>query len=402
MLCQTETVAPAGPTLAHWARDIKRSALQVMLAEASRPGILSFALGLPAPELFPAAAFARSVEHVLAEDPRALQYGPPFRPLKQHVVELMARRGVACRESQVFLTAGAQQGVSLLARLLLDPGCSVLMEETTYTGLQQVVEPFRPDIIAVPSDRETGMDVARVEEVLAGGARPAFIYAISSGHNPLSVSMSLDKRERLAWLAGRYGVPVIEDDPYGFLCYEEDAPPPVKAFNDEWVFYAGSFSKILAPALRVGWLVVPEDLVPRLSIIKESYDIDTSTLSQRAVSHYLDGGHLGPHLAHLLREYRTRRDAMLAALAEHFPAGARWSRPDSGLFIWVEMPEATDATAMLKTAIEREQVAFIPGQAFGVGGREVARNCLRLNFSNCTPERIAEGVGRLARVCENR
>lgn len=394
---QADNVA-AAPALARWARDLRRSALQVMLAEASRPGVLSFALGLPAPELFPAADFARSVEHVLAADPGALQYGPPSGRLKRQVVELMARRGVACREGQVFLTSGAQQGISILTRLLLDPGGAALTEEMAYTGLQQVLEPFRPEIITVPTDRATGIDVDGVEKVLAGGARPAFIYAISSGHNPLSVSMSLDKRRRLAGLAGRYGVPVVEDDPYGFLCYEEAPPPPIKVFDAEWVFYVGSFSKILAPALRVGWLVVPEELIPPLSIIKESCDIDTSTLAQRAVSHYLGEGHLAPHLERLRGEYRARRDAMLRALGEHFPAGARWGVPDSGIFIWVEMPGATDTVALLRQALERERVAFIPGRAFSVGGREAARNCLRLNFSNCPPAVIEEGIARLGRV----
>jgi 2-aminoadipate transaminase len=384
--------------LASWALATKPSALQQMLSEASRPGILSFALGLPAAELFPTQQFAQSVAHALASDERALQYGPPCQPLKSHIVALMARRGVRCSEENVFLTTGAQQGLSLLARLLLEPGGRALVEEMTYTGFQQVLEPFQPEILTVPTDLETGIDVEAVERVLARSARPALIYTIADGHNPLAVSMSQAKRVRLTELAREYRVPVIEDDPYGFISYEDRPRMPMRALEEQWVFYVGSFSKILAPALRVGWIIVPSALVPKLSIIKESSDIDTTTLSQRAITNYLDGGHLQAHLSTLHREYRVRRDTMLHALAEHFPAGARWREPASGLFIWVELPGLLDTGELLKVAIETEQVAFIPGQAFSVGQRRRGTNCLRLNFSHSSVERIEDGIARLARV----
>jgi 2-aminoadipate transaminase len=250
--------------LAQWARSINRSMMQKMLSLTSRPGILSFALGLPAPELFPQDTFARAVAEVLSADPKALQYGPPFQPLKKHIVDLMAQRGVTCREEQIFLTAGAQQGMSLLARLFLDPGAQVLTEEAIYPGFRQVIEPFQPRIVTAPSDRESGMDVEAVESLLSSGARPAFIYAISDGHNPLAVSLSLEKRHALVELARKYEVPIVEDDAYGFLYYEEKPAAPMRALDDDWVFYVGSFSKILAPSLRVGWLVVPETLLTRL------------------------------------------------------------------------------------------------------------------------------------------
>lgn len=395
-----DTTAPAQVEfpLAGWALATKRSALQQMLSEASRPGILSFALGLPAAELFPTDAYARSVAHVLANDDRALQYGPPFQPLKAHVVALMAQRGVVCREENVFLTAGAQQGLSLLTRLLLEPGGQALVEEMTYTGFQQVLEPFQPEILTVPTDSDTGIDVDAVERLLARGTRPALIYTVADGHNPLGLSLSQAKRARLAALAREYRVPVIEDDPYGFIYYGDRPDMPLRALDEQWVLYVGSFSKILAPALRVGWLIVPEELIPKLSIIKESSDIDTNTLSQRAITNYLDGQHLPAHLARLRQEYRARRDAMLGALAEHFPPGAHWQQPTSGLFIWVELPGEVDTGELLKAAIETERVAFIPGQAFSVGQHRRGTNCLRLNFSHSSVERITDGVGRLARV----
>lgn len=384
--------------LAGWTRALTRSALQDMLVASTQPGLLSFALGLPAAELFPTEDFASAVARVLATDPRALQYGPPLRPLKRQVVELMALRGVACREEQVFLTTGAQQGINLLVRLLLDPGGAVLLEERTYTGFQQVLQPHQPQLIPMPTDLEDGMDVQAVEQALRRGPRPALLYAVTDGHNPLGVSMSLEGRERLAALAGRYGFPIIEDDPYGFLCYEPAPLPPLRAFEERWVFYVGTFSKILAPAVRTGWIVVPEEIVPFLANLKEASDIDMAPLSQRAVSSYLDAGVLPAHLTVLRDEYRRRRDAMLDALERHFPAEARWRKPSSGLFIWVEVPDSIDLRRLWREAIELERVAFIPGQAFDVVGNQPAGNGLRLNFSNCTTSQIEDGIARLGRM----
>lgn len=384
--------------LANWTRGIKRSALQDMLVACSRPGVLSFALGLPAAELFPAADYGEAVARVLADDARALQYGPPFRPLKQHVVSLMAERGVECREEQVFLTAGAQQGISLLARLLLEPGSPAVVEEMAYPGCQQVLRASEANILTVPTDFKTGIDVDAVERLLASGVRPALLYTVPEGHNPLAVSMSVEKRVRLAELARFYRMPVIEDDAYGMLYYERQPAPPLRALEDRWVFYVGTFSKIMAPALRTGWVVVPEELTPHLAILKESSDIDTAPLSQRGISAYLDAGHLPEHLNKLRREYRRRRDAMLDALRAHFPKGARWETPTSGLFIWVELPEGFDTGELLGTAIETEQVAFIPGHAFCVNDERPATNRMRLNFSNSSVERIEDGVRRLSRV----
>lgn len=392
---QTRTQALA---LAQWTQGIEPSALQDMLRAASRPGVLSFALGLPAPELFPVAEYGEALAQVLAADPRALQYGPPCERLREQIVELMKQRGVACKKEQVFLTAGAQQGMNLLTRVLLDQGGQVIVEELTYTGFQQVIEPYQPNKLAVPTDFETGMDLEAVESLLAGRFRPAFIYAIADGHNPLGINMSFAKRARLVELAREYCVPIIEDDPYGFLFYDGAALPPLRALDDQWVFYVGSFSKLLAPALRVGWLVVPEELITKLSIVKEASDIDTSTLAQRAVSAYLDRGHLTDHLPMLRREYGARRSAIQRALNEYFPEEARWVTPSSGVFIWVRLSREVSTTELLKLAIETEKVAFIPGSHFCVNGSATASQCMRLNFSHCGVELIEEGIARLSRV----
>lgn len=387
--------------LAEWTRGMGRSMLRQMITVVSRPGILSFAGGLPAPELFPTVEYGEALAQVLAADAGALQYGPPFPPLRAHIVELMAQRGVRCSEEQVFLTTGAQQGLDVLARLLLNCGDEVMLEEFVYTGVQQAVAPYRPCIVPIATDLEEGIDVEEVEGHLANGVRPAFLYVIPDGHNPLGVSVSRERRQRLVELAGAYGVPIIEDDPYGLLYYDGSMERPLRAYDDEWIFYLGSFSKILAPALRLGWIVAPETLIPRLTVVKEAGDLESSALTQRAVAAYLDAGHLPTHLTRLRAEYGRRRDAMLSALRRTFPAEARWTEPRGGMFIWVELPEAIDTAELLQAAVDQEQVAFIPGDAFAVAScrvRDDARRSLRLNFSNCTPEQIEEGIRRLASV----
>ena len=395
----TATEAPA-LRLAAWARRSGTSALQTMLSAGTRPGTLSLALGLPAPELFPTAEYGRAAAAVLEEDPRALQYSPPHAPLQAHIAALMAQRGVRCTPAQVFLTAGAQQGLSLLSRLLLDPGGEVIAETLCYTGFQQAVEPLSPRLLTVPSDPDTGMDLDAVESLLAGGARPAFLYTVPDGHNPLALSMPPANRARLVALARTYGVPIVEDDPYGFLAYDGPPAEPLRALDDEWVFYVGSFSKVLAPALRLGWMVVPERLVPLLAIAKESSDINTATLAQRAAARYLEGGHLTAHLAMLHGEYRRRRDALIAALEAHFPPGTRWRRPEAGVFVWVELPAGVDAGEVLRVAMEQEGVVFVPGHAFAADGSRTGSHCMRLNFSHSTPEVLEEAVVRLARALD--
>ncbi len=387
--------------LANWTRAVEVSALQEMLTVASRPEILSFALGLPAPELFPTELYAEAVARVLSTDSGALQYGPPFRPLKRHIQALMKQRGVCCTEEQIFLTTGAQQGMNLLAHLLLDYRGQILTEELTYTGFQQVVESFEAEILTVETDLDSGLDVEAVEAILSGGVRPAFIYTVTDGHNPLGVSLSPLKRKRLVEVARRYQVPIVEDDAYGFLHYEGVPVAPLRALDEEWVCYVGSFSKILAPSLRVGWLVVPEALMSKLSILKEANDINTATLAQRTISAYLDSGLLDSHLARLRRQYRARRDQMLRALRDYFPGDARWRTPTNGVFIWVEFAGHLDMNKLLRAALEEEKIAFVPGHAFYVrGARHKQRAAMRLNFSNCSVNRIEDGIKRLAGLIE--
>ncbi|HEV2147003.1 MAG TPA: PLP-dependent aminotransferase family protein [Longimicrobiaceae bacterium] len=382
---------------AAWTRTLAPSALREILPLLARPGLLSFALGMPAAELLPAQAYLQATGQALAADPLPLQYGMPHVPLKRHVVELMAQRGVVCREEQVFLTTGAQQGMSLLARLLLDEGGRVVAEAAVYDGIHGAIRPFRPDLRTVPSDAG-GLDVDALEALLSEGPRPAFVYVIPEGHNPLGVSLGLDRRLRLVELARCFGVPLVEDDAYGFLRYDGAAPPPLRALDAEWVLYVGSFSKIFAPGLRVGWLIVPEPLIPSLSILKHGSDLDVSTLAQRCIAAFLDTGALPGHLDAVRAEYRARRGAMLGALERHFPSTAQWTAPAGGMFVWVRLPEGTDTVALLRRAVASERVAFVPGPAFCAHDPGQAAHCMRLCFASLPPERIEEGIARLARA----
>jgi 2-aminoadipate transaminase len=362
----------------------------------SRPGLVSFALGLPASELFPTAALARAMAEVLEQDPRALQYEASLIALKTHIVQLMARRGVTCTTDQVFVSAGAQQGMNMLVRVLLDAGRNVLVEDRTYTGLLQVLQPFGARPVPVATDAATGIDPDAVEHALTRGVRPAFIYTMSDGHNPLGVSTPPATRARMVEIARRHRVPIVEDDAYGLLHYGEgEAKPPMRSLDDQWVYYVGSFSKVLAPGLRVGWVVVPPDLTTHLSIVKESTDINTATLAQRAIVRTLDSDLLATHLPRLRAAYRERRDTMVRAIAQHFPSETRVSRPPCGMFVWAELPERLDTTRLFVDAVETERVAFVPGAAFAVEGARPALHCMRLNFSNVAPDRIETGIERL-------
>lgn len=387
-----------GPSLARAVRALGGSRLREILALSSRPDVVSFGVGMPGTDLLPLAEMAAAGERLLARDRGHLQYGVPSSELKAQVVELMARRGISCRPQEVFLTAGAQQAMDLLTRLLLDPGGEVLLEETVYEGIQLAVRPLAPRLLTVPTSAAEGLDVEAVAARLEEGARPAFLYLIPEGHNPLGGSLPEAKRRRLVELARRHRMPLLEDDTYGHLQYGERPLPALRSLDPDWVFYLGSFSKTLAPALRVGWIVAPEGVVALLSTLKHASDVDSATLGQRLAAAFLAGGSFPEHLAHLRREYRRRRDALLACLEEQLAGRAAWNRPASGFFVWLELPPGTDTVELLRTAVASEKVAFGPGAAFAADGGRHADHCLRLSFANLAPAAIEEGVRRLARV----
>jgi len=384
--------------VAEWASGIGRTTLQELLARTASPDVLSLALGLPDPDLFPREALAKASRRAFREGASSLQYAPQLAKLKQQIVRLMATRGVICSESQVLLTTGAQQGLSLIAQLLLDPGRPVLVEEFTYFGFLQCLRPLRPHITTVPIDPRDGLDVEAVEHMLRRGIRPAFLYVIPEGHNPVAVSLSQEKRERLLEICRRWQIPIVEDDTYGFLQYDERLNPPLRSEESTLVFYVGSFSKILAPALRVGWLVVPEHLVLPLSVLKEAVDLDTTTLSQCVVSSYLETNSLPSHLDFIRNTYRKKRDSMLAAMRRNSFTAGSWNEPRSGLFIWLKLSRDIGAGNLLERALQQEKLAFVPGEAFASSDHGTTPNGLRLNFSYPKLDAIDDGISRLSRV----
>lgn len=361
------------------------------------PGVLSLAADLPAAELFPMSAVAQASARLLAGPGPEL--GTPFQPLKTQIVELMAMRGVRCRPEQIVLTTGVEGALDLLGRLLLDAGSQVLLEETLSDKVRAALPP-EAEILTVAADPETGIDVDEVEALLAGGARAAFLYVMPEGHNPLGVSLGLEKRLRLLDLARAYEVPILEDDTHGLLSYDGHPEPTLRALDADRVVHLGSFSMLLSPALRAGWMVLPDHPPARLPFLPAAAELDVPSFSHRTISAFLEAGYLPEHLETIRAAYRRRRDTLLRTLEEHFPKGARWSRPSSGLYVWVELPEGISSTELLRDAVALENVTFTPGPVFATGGGGHADRALRLSFGNNPPHRIEDGVQRLARVLQ--
>jgi 2-aminoadipate transaminase len=372
-----------------------------LLALTARPGLVSFAGGLPADELLPLDQIQTCIDAVLTRDgARPLQYGPPYAPLKEQIALYMGSRGVACAPEDVFITGGSQQGLEIAMRLLLDAEESVAVESFTFTGILQAVRGHGGLPLPISVEPDTGIDLDEFDAALARKPRAAIV--IPDFHNPLGVSLPEHKRIHLADLVARHNVPLIEDDPYSPLRYEGERLKPIKAYDETGsVTYLGSFSKMLAPAMRLGWMIAPRDLLPKLTVLRESIDLESSQLIQRAVAEFMARGWLEPHLARLNAINHARRDAMLAALRRELaPPGAGlagladWTTPQGGLFIWLTLRGDADTTALFHAALE-QNVAFVPGGAFAAHDC-APRNSLRLNYSNAAPERIEEGVRRLA------
>ncbi len=381
---------------------VRSSAVRDLFAAASRPDMISLSGGMPEVSLVPAGTVASAAhDAVLHEGTAALQYGSSEgRPQTRAVIaELMGEIGVRLSPSDVVVTAGAQQALDLLAKTFLDPGDVVITEGPTYVGALQAFSAYEPDIRCVPMDAE-GMRVDLLEaELQRVGARGAkFIYTIPNFQNPAGVTMSPERRRRLLELAREYDIPVVEDDPYGRLRFDGGHMKPLRSLDDE-VIYLGTFSKIFAPGLRLGWVTAPKPILAKLLLVKQAADLCGSNFAQVTAERYFLGTRWRKVLQGLTATYAERRDAMLAALDEHFPPEARWTRPDGGFFVWVELPAYVDCASMLAEAVEHG-VTFVPGDGFYPDGR--GRNCMRLAFCYAEPTAIAEGIRRLAEVVEDR
>jgi 2-aminoadipate transaminase len=374
---------------------VQASAIREILKVTERPEVLSFAGGLPAPEAFPVEALARAHAEVLSGDgaASALQYGPTegYTPLRAWVAERMTRRGLPASTEQVLITAGSQQGIDLVAKALIDEGDRVLVEAPSYLAALQTFSTYEAHLEAVETDEE-GMRVDALERALRE-QRPKLVYLVPNFQNPRGTTLGLERRLRIAQLAAEHGVTVLEDDPYAELRYRGAALPPIAGIEPlAKVIHLGTFSKTLAPGLRLGYLVAEERMARALTIAKQAVDLHTGTLAQRAAFRLLETFDYEAHLRRLRGLYAERLDAMLASIEHCFPQGTTWTRPEGGMFVWMHLPGGIDARELLADAM-RERVAFVPGAPFYP--QEPRPETLRLNFSNRPPLLIAEGMARL-------
>ena len=383
------------PRLAHRMEQMQPSAVREILKVAERPDVLSFAGGLPAPELFPVDEIAAAHAEVLRNDGAfALQYSTTegYGPLREWIAAHLGRQGIIAKPGQVLITSGSQQGIDLVARIFVDPGDVVLVENPTYLAALQAFAAYEAKLVPVPSD-DDGMQVELLEELILKH-RPKLIYLVTNFQNPKGTSLSLARRHLLANLADKHGVAVLEDDPYGELIFRGEPLPAVASLGNN-VLRISTFSKTLAPGLRIGWLSGDEALVRKVTIVKQAADLHTATLAQRAAATLLRDFDLDGHMSRLRSVYGQRAATMLECLRNVMPAGTTWVDPAGGMFVWMQLPAGLDAEALFHQALAK-QVAFVPGNAFFVD--DIRRDFVRLNFSNRPPELIREGMRRLGEV----
>lgn len=369
---------------------VKPSTIREILKLTQGSEVISFAGGLPAPDLFPIEALREASDRVLREQGRrALQYstsqGDPG--LRAWIAE---RHGTDPERIQIV--SGSQQGLDLIAKTLLDPGDTVLVGAPTYMGALRAFDPYGVRYRTVPLDRD-GLDIDQLEAALAD--RPKMLYLIPNFDNPSGARLSLPRRERLVELCARHGVPIFEDDPYGELRFSGEPLPSLFELAPDWVIHASTFSKILAPGLRLAWLVLPEHLLDPVERLKQAADLHTSTLTQLVTREVVQNGFMDGQIERVRNHYRGQRDAMLAALDRTFPSAAQWTRPDGGMFVWVTLPAGNDASELLRQAVERK-VAFVPGGPFFANGG--GEHTLRLSYSVASLEQIDGGMARLGEV----
>jgi 2-aminoadipate transaminase len=380
----------------HLARRTARmnpSVIREILKLSERPDMISLAGGLPSPEGFPVEEIRAASERVLRDTPReALQYAASegHGPLRDWVAAHLRARGAAVDAANVLITGGSQQGLDLVGKLLIDPGSRVAVESPTYLGALQAFTPCEPDFVPVAGDPHGPLPAA-----LAGYADARFLYLVPDFQNPGGHCLGEDRRRALVAAAQHHHLPLVEDNPYGDLWFDAPPPPPLVARWPEGTVYLGSFSKVLAPGLRLGYVVVPSALYPKLLQAKQAADLHTPGFNQRIVYEVVRTGLLDTHLPGIRARYRAGRDAMQRALLAHLPNGCRWQMPQGGMFFWINLPVGIDALQLLPVAVARG-VAYVPGAAFCAGAPQ--RNTLRLSFVTASPAQIEAGVARLGEV----
>ncbi|MDI6770494.1 MAG: PLP-dependent aminotransferase family protein [Anaerolineales bacterium] len=378
------------------------SIIRELLKWTEQPDIISFAGGLPAPEVFPVKQFKEACNTILDEfGAQALQYSTTegYRPLREMIARHATRFGIEIIPDNILITSGSQQALDFIGRVFINQGDHIVVESPTYLGALQAWNAYGAQYISVPSD-ENGMIVDELEKALRVG--PKFIYVLPNFQNPAGTTLSLERRKQLVELADRYGVPIIEDDPYGQLRYEGEHLPSVVTLDSQYrgdngsytgnVIYLSTFSKILAPGIRLAWVVAPQEVIRKLVMAKQAADLHTATFNQMVAYEVGKHGFLDEHVKFIRATYKERRDVMLDTMEEVFPPGVRWTHPQGGMFLWGILPPGMDAAEVLKIAIQKK-VAFVPGGSFHPNGG--GENTMRINFSFSSPEVIREGITRL-------
>ena len=376
---------------------MQASTIREILKITKRPGIISFAGGLPAPELFPLKAFREALNQTLAQDgASALQYDVTegYTPLKKFLCGWLGRHGLDCTPDRMMLTSGSQQALDLIGKVFLNPNDRVLVENPTYLGAVQAFSAYEARFSTVPMDAD-GLLIDPAEDRIRKD-RPKFAYLVPTFQNPSGVTMTLARRRAFLKLAGLHHLPIVEDDPYSYLRFSGKVQPTLYSLaKGRGVIYLSTFSKILSPGIRMGFVVAEPDVIHALVLAKQAADLQPNSLLQRAVYHYGKNGHLDRHIPLIVASYRRRAAAMLSAMERYFPPSVRWVPPEGGMFIWCTLPNGMSAVKIFEKAI-RANVAFVTGNAFHANGG--GDETLRLNFTNSTPEQIVEGTKRLGKV----
>lgn len=391
---------------AHRMQKMGSSVIRELLKLTEQPDIISFAGGLPAPEVFPVKEFQQACNTVLEQQgAQALQYSTTegYLPLREMIARHNARFSVEVTADNILITSGSQQALDFIGRLFINRGDYIVVESPTYLGALQAWNAYGAQYISIPMD-EDGMIVDELEAALRKG--PKFIYVLPNFQNPSGSTLSLERRNKLVELADKYGVPIVEDDPYGQLRYEGENIPSVVYLDSKFrgpngghysgnVIYLSTFSKLLAPGLRLAWVIAPPEVIRKLVMAKQAADLHTSSFNQYVAYEVGKGGFLDEHVKFIRDVYKERRDVMLEMMEEMFPPEASWTHPLGGMFLWGILPEGMDAADALKIAIERK-VAFVPGAAFHANGG--GANTMRINFSYSKPDTIREGITRMGTV----
>jgi len=389
-----ENITPIEWKFSERAQQLKSSMIREILKVTQRPEVISFAGGLPSPETFPVERMRAAFDKVLATNGKmALQYGPTdgFPPLREFIASSLSKNGVTISPDQVLMVSGSQQGLDLLGKVLLDEGSKAVVETPSYLGALQAFSVYRPEFVAVEMD-EHGL---RPDAVAEKGRDARLLYCLPNFQNPTGLSLSLERRSELVETCDRMRIPLLEDDPYGALCYRGEPLPKMLTMNPDGVIYMGSFSKVLTPGIRLGYVVAPRPLVKKLEQAKQAADLHTAQLTQMVVHEVIKDGFLDQHIPTIRSFYSGQCDIMLDALGKFFPAGVTWTKPDGGMFIWVTLPKHIDSMALANEAIA-QNVAFVPGVPFYANNPET--NTLRLSFVTVSPERIYEGIEKLGKL----